>query len=445
MILKEAIHRNNMKILGAIFCMLLLFNCSTGGSDDSPSNPPPSDTIAPSTPSNLAAANIAETTADLSWTASTDNVGVSSYSIYKDDVVTTTIQSTSFTVTGLAPSTTYAFKINAKDNAGNTSGFSSTVSVTTLSSTPELQFASGGIETYMGNIIDNVPGDSGDDYKIPNTNQLDTWDLILNAILSENISEAVLKSSEVNYQITEFTDTSISPNQVFYILEEKSSHSNYWGTYVFSKTPTRDNLILMAPHIKNDTNTGKEAVYCFKNNVAKAIFISGTHRCNNSESSSCSGTTSTCGSSESYRLSDMSHNTNSVFQKTTENVLTTIPTSVFIQLHGFGKLASDPYVIMSNGTRETPTTDYATQIKDALLVEDNSLTFKLAHIDTGWTRLIGFTNTQGRLINNSTDHCSTSATATTGRFIHIEQEKSKLRDDATGWAKMSNALGSVFN
>ena len=44
-----------------------------------------------------------------------------------------------------------------------------------------------------------------------------------------------------------------------------------------------------------------------------------------------------------------------------------------------------------------------------------------------------------------TDHCNTSATTTSGRFIHIEQEKSKLREDASVWAKMSNALGSVFN
>jgi hypothetical protein len=445
MILKEALHRNNIKTIGAIFFMLLLFNCSSGGGDDSTSNPPPSDTIAQTIPADLAAINITETATDLSWTASTDNVGVSSYSIYKDNVVTTTTQNISFSVTGLTANTTYAFKVSAKDNAGNTSGFSNTVSVTTLSSNPELQFASGDIETYVGNIIDNVPGDSGDDYTVPTTAQLDIWNLTIDALLADNIPEAVLKSSEVNYQITEFTDTSLTPNQVFYILEEKSSQSNYWGTYVFSKTPTRDNLILMATHIKNDTNTGKEAVYCFKNNVAKAVFISGTHRCNSNDSSSCSGTTSTCGSSESYRLSDMAHNTNSVFQKTTENVFTNISSSVFIQLHGFAKQASDPYVILSNGTRETSTTDYATLIKDALLIEDGSLTFELAHINTNWTRLIGFTNTQGRLINNSTDHCNTSATSTTGRFVHIEQEKSKLRDDATGWAKMSNALESVFN
>ncbi len=249
----------------------------------------------------------------------------------------------------------------------------------------------------------------------------------------------------INYQITEFIDISISPNQVFYVLEEKSEQTFYWGTYVFSKIPSRNNLIIQAPHSKYDTNTGKQAVFCFKNIVARAVFINGTHRCNSDSFSSCSGTTSVCGSNDSYRLSDLAHTVNSMFQETTEILLQTISNSVFIQLHGFGKNSTDPYVIMSNGTRETPITDYAVLIKDALLVEDNTLTFKLAHIDQSWTRLIGFTNTQGRLINNSTNPCNTSAASTTGRFIHIEQEKSKLRDDQNDWIKMSNALANVFS
>jgi hypothetical protein len=274
---------------------------------------------------------------------------------------------------------------------------------------------------------------------------LNTWNDIVTSILSENISTARTSANIINYKLTEFTDTSISPNQVFYVLEEKSPQSNYWGTYVFSKTPTRNNLIIQAPHSKYDTNTGKQAVYCFKNLVAKALFINGTHRCNSNNFSSCSGTTSVCGSSDSYRVSDMAHTTTSMFQKTTENLFNAISNSVFIQLHGFGKKSTDPYVIMSNGTREIPTIDYATLIKETLLIEDNSLTFKLAHVNTSWNRLIGFTNTQGRLINSSSDHCNASATTTSGRFIHIEQEKTKLRDNENDWMKMSNALKNVFH
>ena len=425
--------------------LLLFVACSSGGDDDSPpiNN---ADTTPPSVPGNLVSSNITETTLDLNWGASTDNVGVQTYLVFKDDsnLVSTTF--TSRSIGNLEPNTNYTFKIQAKDVAGNVSGFSNEVSITTVAVTAELQFESGNIESYIGNKIDNVPGSSGNNYSVPSANQLNTWGDIIDAILTENIDLAVGKSAEVNYQIKEFTDTSITPNQVFYVLEEKSTQSNYWGTYVFSKTPTITNLILQAPHIKNDINTGKQAMFCFKSNLARAVFISGTHRCNNSSSSSCSGTTSTCNSgSEAYRVSDLAHNTQSVFQKTTENLYNTISNSVFIQLHGFGKQASDPYVIMSNGTQVTPTVDYASQIKDALLAEDNTLTFKIAHIDTDWTRLRGFTNTQGRLINNSSDPCSSSATSTSGRFIHIEQERTKLRDNAAGWATMSNALHTVFN
>ncbi len=307
------------------------------------------------------------------------------------------------------------------------------------------QTATGDIENYVGTIISNAPGSSGDNYIEPTTTQLNTWNTVIDFLLVNDLANARANVNPLNYQITEFTDTSITPNQVFYVLEEKSAKLYYWGTYVFSQTPVRNNLIIQATHSKFDTNTGNQAIYCFKNTVARAVFLNGTHRCNSSNFTSCSGTTSVCGSSDSYRISDLAHTTTSMFQKTTENLFNTIANSVFIQLHGFGKQPTDPYVIMSNGTRETPATDYATLLKNALLVEDNTLTFKIAHIDLSWTRLIGFTNTQGRLINNSADFCNTSATTTSGRFIHVEQEKSKLRNDEVGWSKMSNALASVFS
>lgn len=307
------------------------------------------------------------------------------------------------------------------------------------------QTATGAIDTYIGNIIDDMPSKNGDDYISPSTSQLNSWNTMINNILSNDIASARTVASNLNYEVVEFTDTSVSPNQVFYVVKEKSGQTYYWGTYVFSKTPVRNNLIIQAPHAKYDSNTGKQAAYCFKNTVARALFINGTHRCNSSSYSSCSGTTGVCGTSgENYRISDLAHTTTAVFQKTTENLFTNISNSVFIQLHGFGKRSSDPYVIMSNGTRVTPSTDYAVAIKNALLQEDSSLTFKIAHIDTSWTRLTGFTNTQGRYINTSSNPCTTNATNTAGRFVHIEQERNKLRSSASKWIKMSNALKAVF-
>lgn len=307
------------------------------------------------------------------------------------------------------------------------------------------QSESGDIESYLSAILNTMPGDSGDDYLVPTANNLTTWTAIVDAILAHDLTTARMSASSVNYEIIEYTNTSLTSDNVFYVLKEKTAQSNYWGTYVFSKNPERNQLILQAPHSAYDFNTGKEGIYILKRLNARALFLNGTHRCNNSASSTCSGTTTVCsGSSSAFKVSDAAHNTNTVFQKTTEILFHSIANSVFIQLHGFTKLSTDPYVIMSNGTDITPTTDYASMIKTELLATDNSLTFKIAHIDTDWDRLSGFTNSQGRFINGSSDPCSSSASSTSGRFINVEQEKSKLRQDHVGWEKMNAALGIVF-
>lgn len=91
------------------------------------------DTQAPTAPSNLASANITQTTVDISWTASSDNVGVTGYDIYQDGAYLASTASTSYGVTGLTASTTYDYFVKAKDAEGNVSSASNTISVTTLS------------------------------------------------------------------------------------------------------------------------------------------------------------------------------------------------------------------------------------------------------------------------------------------------------------------------
>lgn len=307
------------------------------------------------------------------------------------------------------------------------------------------QTDSGNLEVYLNAILDNNPGDSGNDYKIPTASDMTNWENCINAILSDDLATARTNADLVNYEIIEYTDSGLTGAE-FLVLKEKSNRVNYWGTYVFGSDNVQTNrVVLQAPHAHFDFNTGKQAIYSFLRLYGYALFLNGTHRCNHDQASTCSGTTSVCsGSSEAFKISDLAHNVNSVFQKTTEIIHDSISDSVFIQLHGFTKLASDPYVILSNGTDESPSgVDYASLLKDELFNQDNSLTFKVAHLDN-WTRLVGFTNTQGRYINQSANPCNTSATSSSGRFIHLEQEKSKLRQDDQGWDKLFLALDALF-
>jgi len=99
--------------------------------------PPPTDTTAPTAPTALAAGTPTATSVALSWTASTDAVGVTGYDIYRGTTLVGSSTTTSYTATGLTAATTYSFTVKAKDAAGNVSNASSAVSVTTTStSTP---------------------------------------------------------------------------------------------------------------------------------------------------------------------------------------------------------------------------------------------------------------------------------------------------------------------
>lgn len=94
-----------------------------------------SDSEAPTTPTNVTASNITTSSMDISWNASTDNVGVTSYEVYLDDVLTKTETTTSASLTGLTPNTTYKIEVLAKDVADNKSAKSTAINKTTLADT----------------------------------------------------------------------------------------------------------------------------------------------------------------------------------------------------------------------------------------------------------------------------------------------------------------------
>ena len=93
------------------------------------------DTVAPSAPASLVASGTSSSATTLTWTASTDNVGVTGYNIYSGANLLGTSTTTSSNITGLTASTTYSFSIKAKDAAGNLSTSSNVVNVTTAANT----------------------------------------------------------------------------------------------------------------------------------------------------------------------------------------------------------------------------------------------------------------------------------------------------------------------
>ena len=80
------------------------------------------DTTAPSTPTNVNVASTGATTAQVTWSASTDNVGVAGYRVYRDNVLKGTVSTPSFNDSGLVGGTAYTYKVEAFDANGNTSG-----------------------------------------------------------------------------------------------------------------------------------------------------------------------------------------------------------------------------------------------------------------------------------------------------------------------------------
>lgn len=92
---------------------------------------PTADTTAPTVPTNLSGTGISSTQINLTWTASTDAVGVAGYKIFRNTTQVGTSTTTSFTDTGLTASTTYGYKVSAFDAAGNTSAQTSNVNVAT--------------------------------------------------------------------------------------------------------------------------------------------------------------------------------------------------------------------------------------------------------------------------------------------------------------------------
>ncbi|GAB3813962.1 glycoside hydrolase family 18 protein [Kribbella italica] len=93
---------------------------------------PPPDTTAPSTPGGLTVGSPTSSSLRLNWSAATDASGIDHYEVVRGTEAAASVGNvTSWTATGLAPRTTYGFKVRACDPSGNCSPYGASVSGTT--------------------------------------------------------------------------------------------------------------------------------------------------------------------------------------------------------------------------------------------------------------------------------------------------------------------------
>ncbi len=113
-------------------------NLSAYSSTASASTPAPPDTTPPAAPTNLTVSAATDTRINLSWTVSTDNVGVTGYMVERcqgaacsNFAQISAPTATTFNDTGLTASTSYSYRVRATDAAGNLSSYSSTGTAST--------------------------------------------------------------------------------------------------------------------------------------------------------------------------------------------------------------------------------------------------------------------------------------------------------------------------
>ena len=119
------------------------------------------DNQAPTTPGSFSVTGVTDATIDISWAASSDNVGVVDYTILLDGTPIGNVTGTSATVTGLAACTGYGLGVRANDAAGNTSGVRSTNGTTTGCTSGPVAIDG----SYFENGLDGWTDGGGDCYR----------------------------------------------------------------------------------------------------------------------------------------------------------------------------------------------------------------------------------------------------------------------------------------
>lgn len=158
---------------------------------------PAVDTTAPSVPNDLVAEEVTETSIDLSWSSSTDSVGVTGYNIYRNGSFMASVKEVKYRVDELASGTEYSFSVSAYDAAENESEPSKVLT----------------ISTHEEVVVDETPPSTPQNLSVQETTQTTvdlSWepasdDFGVSGYIIYQDGESILSTTSTAYQVTGLT------------------------------------------------------------------------------------------------------------------------------------------------------------------------------------------------------------------------------------------------
>ena len=282
------------------------------------------------------------------------------------------------------------------------------------------------LSSFIADLKKRMPGAGSEGFVQPSATDIDAFAAVVHPLLEAGTAEANRLASRLNYQLVQLHDSKL--DQTYLILLENQNGFRGLGTYILN-AHYRRNILIEVVHPFFDAQTLEEGTQLFQETGARALFVTGTHRCADSKPTPCSmGKTTACGGA--YRISDAGHYTGTFFQAAHQATLSLSNRPVAISLHG--NAAEDlPEVTLSDGTsQKSPSTALVNRLRKAL--KDSGVDVGSCNSAAdGHFSLCGSTNVQGRLSNGSPNACDQPSQTATGFFIHIEQHIGIRNDPAS--------------
>ena len=251
---------------------------------------------------------------------------------------------------------------------------------------------------------------------------------MLSNIIGQEWEKASQTAQKLNYQLARINET----NGAFVVAADP----NGIDPIVIVNVSALKDVIVQAPHVPFEKGTAEQAVTLLKNLGARAAIISGAHRCASRSFTMCNGRTAVCsGSLESFRASDVGHNTDTLFHLAHTILSDRWRNSLVISLHRMEKDSDGvrTSVVISNGVMadDNRAATAATRLRFALsetIKAPGRIVSCNVQSDSkyDYRPLCGFTNVQGRHVNGDKDACRFGVMQGTGRFVHLEQDRSVL-------------------